>query len=139
MYLSKKDYKKIASQFPILCVDGIIAWKGKFLLVKRKNEPMAHEWWVPGGRVLKDELLEVAFRRKMKEETGLDVRVVARLGCYEEIYEKSDIPGSKHTVSVVFVGIPIEEPIIKLDEQSSEYQWAHYLPKKFQKQVYKLI
>ncbi len=139
MYLSNREYRQIASKFPILCVDGIIVWKGQYLLVKRKNEPLKGEWWVPGGRVLKGESLEKAFRRKMFEEAGIRVRAVARIGFYEEVFEKTDIGQSKHTVSVVFVGTPTEEPEIKLDEQSSEYRWSSYLPKRFQKQVYKLI
>jgi len=136
-YLSKKEYHRIASKFPILCVDAIITHKGRYLLVKRKNEPLKGQWWVVGGRVYKGETLEKAMLRKVKEETGLDVRIITKQGTYEEVYEVSDIGVSKHTVSVAFIVEPLEDPVVKLDSQSSEYKWSSYLPKKFKQQVFK--
>lgn len=140
MLVSNKLYKQFAQNFPIICVDGIIVQNGKYLLVKRQNEPLKEEWWIPGGRLYKDETLEKGFRRKIKEETGLDVRVVARIGFYEESFKLNDLGiDSKHTISIVFIATPIDpSQKIKLDKQSSEYKWADYLPKRFKKQVFKL-
>lgn len=44
----------------------------KILLVKRKDHPYIGKWAVPGGFVNKDESLDVAAYRELKEETNID-------------------------------------------------------------------
>lgn len=132
IYLANKEYKEIISVFPILCVDGVILNElGEFFLVKRKNRPLKDEWWIPGGRVYKGEVLVDALKRKVKEETGLEVRTLLPLGYYEEHYKEKGlrIRGGVHTISVVFSCIAISKKI-ELDEQSSDYKWAKELPAK---------
>lgn len=43
----------------------------KVLLIKRKNEPFAGEWILPGGAVYNNETTEFAAKRELKEKTGL--------------------------------------------------------------------
>ena len=57
-------YNKIINVLPILCVDGFIVDDDKILLLKRNNYPAINEWWVPGGRVVKNELLCDSITRK---------------------------------------------------------------------------
>lgn len=55
-------------------VAGFLERDGKFLLVQRppgkKNEGL---WEFPGGKVEKEETLEEALKRELKEELGIDV------------------------------------------------------------------
>lgn len=133
MKISEKEYKKIVSLMPILCVDGVVVnQKGEFLLVRRKNEPLKGQWWVPGGRVLKGEKLKDAFTRKMKEELGIKVKPIALMGFYDEQYAKTPYGVAIHTVSAVFLAVP-QESKIKLDPTSSKYRWARSLPSQFAK------
>lgn len=53
----------------------MIVQDGKVLLVKRKHEPLAGQWSLPGGAVEVGETLETCLAREMLEETGLEVRV----------------------------------------------------------------
>jgi len=53
----------------------VIVQDGKVLLVKRKYEPLAGQWSLPGGAVEVGETLETCVAREMLEETGLEVRV----------------------------------------------------------------
>ena len=52
--ITDERYKAIVEAVPICCVDLIIKSKGKILLVKRKNEPLKGEFWLPGGRIYKN-------------------------------------------------------------------------------------
>lgn len=60
---------------PYVGVGAVIVQDGKVLLVKRKYEPLAGQWSLPGGAVEVGETLEACLVREMLEETGLEVRV----------------------------------------------------------------
>ena len=60
---------------PFVGVGAVIVQDGKVLLVKRKYEPLAGQWSLPGGAVDVGETLEACLVREMLEETGLAVRV----------------------------------------------------------------
>ena len=56
-------------------VAGILVKGGKFLVEKRRDDKEADPGYIeiPGGHVEKHETLEVALKREMKEELGIDV------------------------------------------------------------------
>jgi 8-oxo-dGTP diphosphatase len=88
---------------PALTVDAVIIIEGKFVLIQRKNEPFKGMWALPGGFVDRGERVEDAARREVKEETGLDVELIALLGVYSD--PKRDPRG--HTVSIVYLANPV--------------------------------
>lgn len=45
----------------------------RVLLVRRKREPFARAWAIPGGFLEIDEPVETAARRELKEETGVEI------------------------------------------------------------------
>lgn len=56
----------------------------KILLVKRGVEPGKGNWALPSGFIEIDETPEMACLRELKEETGLDGRIVRLLGVYSQ-------------------------------------------------------
>jgi 8-oxo-dGTP diphosphatase len=54
------------------------------LLIKRRTVPFKGYWALPGGRAEPDEQVEQTIVREVKEETGLDVMVVRKVGEYHE-------------------------------------------------------
>jgi 8-oxo-dGTP diphosphatase len=54
------------------------------LLVKRRTVPFKGYWALPGGRVEAGESVEETVVREVKEETGLDVQIVRKIGEYRE-------------------------------------------------------
>ena len=125
-------YRKIVDVIPILCVDVVIRDKDKFLLVKREKEPLRGRWWVPGGRVLKGETITTAAKRKMKEELGINVKLLEPLGYYEKHFKKNEfgLESGIHTVSIVVLAKLLSLKV-KLDNQSSAWRFSKSLPRDF--------
>ena len=60
---------------PYVGIGGIIVHEGRVVLVKRRFEPLAGQWSIPGGAVETGETLEACLIREMTEETGFLVEV----------------------------------------------------------------
>lgn len=58
--------------------------KDTILLIKRSTPPFVGYWALPGGRVESGETVEQTIVREVKEETGLDIEVVCKIGDYHE-------------------------------------------------------
>ena len=56
----------------------------EILLIKRRTVPFSGYWALPGGRVDPGETVEQTVVREVKEETGLDVAIVRKVGEYHE-------------------------------------------------------
>jgi colanic acid biosynthesis protein WcaH len=128
------QFKQILEVMPVLCVDVVLRnSRGEYLLVKRANEPLKGQWWVVGGRVFKDETLEQAVRRKVKQEVGLTVQDLEPIGYYEDWFEKNAIPldSRLHAVSVVFAATIDAGQVINTDGQSLEWGFFPELPPTF--------
>lgn len=54
------------------------------LLIKRLTRPFSGYWALPGGRLDPGETVEQTAIRETKEETGLDVVIVNKIGEYHE-------------------------------------------------------
>tara|TARA_B100000900_G_C20437157_1_gene657465 strand:- start:488 stop:937 length:450 start_codon:yes stop_codon:yes gene_type:complete len=73
--LSNDDFKKVIELTPLIAIDLIIKFENKFLLGKRINEPAKDYYFVPGGRILKDEKINDAFNRLSKDELGININL----------------------------------------------------------------
>ena len=63
----------------------------KILLIKRNTIPFKGYWALPGGRMDQGETVEQTVVREVKEETGLDVAVVQKIGEYIEKGAKDNV------------------------------------------------
>ena len=63
----------------------------KILLVKRDTVPFRGYWALPGGRMDPGETVEQTIVREVKEETGLDVEIVRKIGEYVGVGIKDDV------------------------------------------------
>ncbi len=58
--------------------------QNRILLVKRSTAPFIGYWALPGGRNEPGEAVEQTVIREVKEETGLEVAIVGKVGEYHE-------------------------------------------------------
>ena len=52
--LEREVFKKVVKNTPLVSIDICIVWDEKFLLGKRKNDPLKGFFFTPGGRILKN-------------------------------------------------------------------------------------
>jgi 8-oxo-dGTP diphosphatase len=66
-------------------VDAIIVRNNKILLGKRDTNKKSYpgDWSIPGGKVKPGEKLGKALKREVKEETGINVKIVKLLSVKE--------------------------------------------------------
>jgi 8-oxo-dGTP diphosphatase len=65
--------------------------ENKILLIKRNTIPFKGYWALPGGRMDPGETVEQTIVRECKEETGLNVALVCKIGEYIEKGVKDDV------------------------------------------------
>ena len=125
MFIPQEEYTKILSVLPILCVDLLILFKGKCLLLKRNNEPAKGQYWFPGGRIYKMEIIKEAALRKAKEEVNFDCQFQEIISIEETIYKKNkDMLTDMHTVNLCCKLATDSINEIVLDEQHSDHTWV---------------
>lgn len=132
--IERKLFQTIIKSIPILCVDVVIKYNQKYLLVRRTNEPLKGEWYVVGGRVNIGESALLAAKRKIKEELGITISETLKFkGYYEDFFRLNSFESDVlyHTFSAVFECEFINKYEIKLDNQASDWQWARALPNRF--------
>ena len=87
--LERELFKTIVEHTPLISINLIIRNdKGEALLGQRLNRPAQNYWFVPGGRIYKDESFEIAFKRITFEEVGVQISLndALFLGVYEHFY-----------------------------------------------------
>ena len=127
-WLANNVFETIVTNTPLISIDLLVEnEQGEFLLGLRKNRPAQGYWFVPGGRVLKNESLDQAFKRLTKLELGLELeRNQADFkGVYEHFYQDSVFSEqySTHYLALAHK-IKINSNAVKIDKkQHSDYQW----------------
>lgn len=100
MFLDQATFHSVVAATPLVSIDLMVQnAEGKILLGQRLNRPAQGCWFVPGGRILKNETLDVAFARLAQMELGTCfVRNEATLmGVYEHLYADSVFGASPDT------------------------------------------
>ena len=69
------------------------------VLIQRKYDPYKGSWALPGGFVEWGETVESAVLREVKEETSLEVELVALVG----VYSDPDRDPRGHTVTICYL------------------------------------
>ncbi|MCD5409655.1 MAG: NUDIX hydrolase [Methanocellales archaeon] len=82
-----------------LAVDAIVLLDNKIALIRRKNPPFEGYYALPGGFVERGETVEQALIREVKEETGLDIRIVKLAGAYSD----TDRDPRGHVISLCYL------------------------------------
>ena len=88
---------------PIVGVGGVVFIESRVLLIKRRFEPLAGRWSLPGGALEVGETLAEGLAREMKEETGLDVDVGPVVDVFDRITRDDEGRARFHYVLVDYL------------------------------------
>jgi len=70
----------------VVGIGGVVIEQGRALLIRRGSEPLKGHWSIPGGTLELGESLQEGVVRELKEETGLDVRVLEVIEVFDRIF-----------------------------------------------------
>lgn len=136
--LSKQDFVAACSALPLVSIDLMLTCRtgdGEVLLLgMRNNRPARDFWFSPGGRIRKNEGIQLAMHRIASEELGMPLSWLSRatlLGVWDHFYEDSAFSDavSTHYVNLAY-RLPVSEEefgLLSLPsgtlEQHSAWKW----------------
>ncbi|TKF23439.1 GDP-mannose mannosyl hydrolase [Vibrio genomosp. F6] len=129
MFLSKQRFSEVIESTPLVSIDLVIEDEsGQILLGERLNRPAQGFWFVPGGRILKDEKLEDAFARLTLEELGHEFQFsqAILLGPYTHLYGDNVFGNAftTHYVAIAYKLVVIRSELnLPTNVQHSRYHW----------------
>lgn len=128
-YLKEDLFKTVMRSTPLVAVDLVfITSDNKVLLGKRVNKPAQGFWFVPGGRIFKDEAIRDAIIRIAENEVGLDLKSlkVKPLGVFEHQYDENvfgDQQFCSHYIVLAYVIKLSADDAICGDNQHEILRW----------------
>lgn len=126
--LSPADFLAVITHTPLVSIDLVLRNSaGAILLGRRVNEPAKGKWFVPGGRIYKDETLEQAFARISQHELGQPHTLGSArlLGVYTHRYLTNALLAPGVTTHYVVLAYELQDAGGSVDAmaQHSEARW----------------
>ena len=127
--MSDADFSQVTRNAPLVSFDVIVRNReNKVLVMLRNDEPAKASYFVPGGRISKNEPLEVAFERVLLRETGQPLKFAAAQfrGVYQHFYAANRFSNPEFGTHYVVLAYDIaieHDGAIDLDETHSSYRW----------------
>ncbi len=128
-WMAPADFERVIRLTPLVAIDLIVrSPEGKVLVGRRTYEPARNQFFVPGGRITKNEALPAAFERISREELGIGLRMAdARfVGVNDHLYATNRFgkPGfGTHYVTLAYeIGLALDLSALPKD-QHGEYLW----------------
>ncbi len=125
--LDLNTFKIVVDNTPLISIDFIIKNSdSKILLGKRVNKPAKDYLFTLGGRVYKNEKLNDAKQRILKEEVGLDIKnyIPKFIGVFEHFYNDSFVDNN---ISTHYVNLAYEIRVSYIQDlpkaQHNSYNW----------------
>ena len=126
--LDTELFRTVVAHTPLISIDLIVRNpQGQDLLGQRVNRPAQGYWFVPGGRVRKDERLADAFNRLVQEELGStqSMQDAVFIGPFEHFYT-DNFSGDDFSTHYVVLGYQLNVDALPAQlphEQHHAYRW----------------
>lgn len=125
--MDREQLFRVIGLTPLVSVDLVVRNdKEEVLLGYRTNRPAKDCWFVPGGRINKNERLQNALKRISLAELGLALEKGDLIGAFDHIYDDNfrgvEGVGTHYVVVAVACRLP-RGASIAADAQHSEMRW----------------
>jgi mutator protein MutT len=108
--MNDRERPRASSRYPtspIVGVGAVIVQDGQVVLIKRRYEPLAGQWSLPGGRLELGETLEAGVAREMLEETGLEIEAGPVIEVFDRILLDQERQVRFHYVLIDYLCRPL--------------------------------
>lgn len=104
---------------------GTVCFRGDdVLLIRRGTPPLAGDWSIPGGRIEFGERTEAAALRELKEETGVEARLIGLVDVVDAIFtSRRSGEVARHYVLFDFAAVWISGEAVAGDD-AAHAEWV---------------
>ncbi len=128
--LKLEIFNLVIKHTPLISIDLIVTNQHEQIMLGwRRNHPAKNHWFVPGGRILKNETIRHAFQRIADNELGLSLSLhqTSFMGVYEHIHSHENFSneegyGTHYIVMAFELNVP-ERFKAPPGDQHTEYKW----------------
>ncbi len=125
--LNDSDFLRIVDGTPLVSIDLILRnERGEILLGRRTNRPAQGLWFVPGGRIRKNERVREALLRISARELGVEISQAKLLGVFDHLYPDNFLGVPDISTHYVVLGMEAAWPAgasVQADDQHDEFKW----------------
>ena len=133
--IPETEYKKIIKSIPIFCGDFLILAEKKYLLIKRKEEPIKDVYWVIGGRLRYKETMKELAERVQMQEIGRSFPNFKIIGFSNYFFPDTPDARATHTPTLLHIVETNKMFVPKIDNKHTDYIWSETLPDEMLKQT----
>jgi len=128
-WMKPEEFENVIRLTPLVAIDLVVrSPEGRVLVGRRTHEPAKDVFFVPGGRITKNETLAAAFRRISREELAIELTLdnARFLSVNEHIYPTNRFRkkgfGTHYITLAYEVVLSLETAQLPKD-QHGEYAW----------------
>ena len=127
-YLPPDIFGTVVRHTPLVSIDLLVRDADHRLLVgRRRNRPAMGTWFVPGGRINKDERLSDAFSRITQSELGsvFSFPQAKFIGVFEHFYPDNALGEPEFGTHYVVLGyqLQVRTVLVLPPDQHAAYRW----------------
>jgi colanic acid biosynthesis protein WcaH len=131
---------------PLVAIDLIVRDdSGRVLLALRNHQPAKNYYFVPGGRIFKNERIRDAYERILLQETGIEGAYdeARLLGAYDHIYASNRYEqegyGTHYVVLAHLLELAANVGSIRLDDYHASHLWLSEAELKMRADVHPFV